>query len=380
MSTASERRGGPGLAGAITALALALTALGLLMIYSSSTWWGARRYGNPWHFIERQAIGALLGVGVLLLFSFLPYRVWRTRAGRNALLGAAVALLVLVLVAGRRFNGARRWLRFLGTGFQPSELAKLAAVVWAAGCVVRRDLDLADFRKGFLPAVLPVALLSALTLVEPDFGTAFFIGVLGLFVLALGGMRMRHLLVTGAVVLPAAAAVMIARFDYVGERFRSFFGGSPGYQVRQSLIALGSGGLWGRGIGAGTGKLFFLPEVAGDFIFPSFAEEAGFVGAAVVILLFGAFLLLGFRIARKALAHDPFAFFLATGIAVWIGTQAAVNLAVVSGSAPTKGIALPFISYGSSSLVVTLAATGILANVARSFQGRERIGLVGRAG
>lgn len=354
---------------AVGGIAFALTGVGVLMIYSASTFWGAEKFGDPTHFLKRQLIGVALGAVAFLVCARVPYEVWAKRSAH--LLVVALLLLALVLVVGSRFNGARRWLRFLGFGFQPSELAKLAVIVHAAAFLGRPREGALSFRRGFLRAIVPIALLSGLTLVEPDFGTALFIAALGVIVLIVGGQRVLHFAVTGVALLPIVTWVMCTHFDYIKARLAPFFAGETGYQVQQGFIAMGSGGLIGRGIGAGAGKLFFLPEVAGDFIFPSVGEEIGFLGVLLVVVLFMAFTWFGFRVALGALPRDRFAFLLVFGITAWIAMQAALNMAVVSGLAPTKGIALPFISYGSSSLVVGLAAVGIVVNVAGRFRRPE---------
>jgi cell division protein FtsW len=356
---------------AITWIAFSLTAIGVLMIYSASTFWGAAKFDDPAAFLKRQLVGVALGVTGFLLCARLPVSFWSRRAGLVLL--STLALLALVLVAGSRFNGARRWIRFLGFGFQPTEFAKLAVVVWAAAIAVRKGPVLSRFREGFIPAVLPVVAVCGLTLLEPDFGTCLFLGGLGMLVLILGGLRLTHLMTAGVALVAVVTVFMLTRFEYIRDRIGFFAGEQESYQVRQAFIALGSGGLAGRGIGAGAGKLFFLPEVAGDFIFPSIGEEIGFLGVCLVVSLFMAFVWCGYRISRLALPVDRFAFLLGMGLTAWVGFQAVVNLAVVSGSAPTKGIALPFISYGSSSLVVCLAASGILLSVARAAEDGRRV-------
>jgi len=359
------------LGGLITAIAFLLTAIGVLMIYSASTTWGAQKFDDPAYFLKRQLLGAGLGIAAFLVCARLPHDFWK-RHCRGLLLFSAF-LLVLVLVAGTTWNGAKRWLRFAGMGCQPSEIAKLAVIVHAAAFLALRGDLIREFKRGFLPALAPVVLLAGLTLVEPDFGTALFLSALGVLVLTVGGLRLKHLTLCGAALLPLVTFAMGSKFDYIRHRLAFFEGGEPGYQVRQSFIALGSGGLTGRGIGAGTGKLFFLPEVAGDFIVPAIGEETGFIGILVVFGLFAGFAWCGFRLALRVLERDRFGFFLTVGITAWIVLQAVVNLAVVSGSVPTKGIALPFISYGSTSLVMGLAASGILVSIARR-AGREEPG------
>ncbi len=359
---------------AVAVIAYVLTALGVLMIYSASTTWGVDKFGDPAHFLKRQLVSVAMGTVLFLICARLDPSFWRRHTGKFFLLTAI--LLVLVLLFGSRFNGARRWLRFFGFGFQPSELAKLAVIVVAAGFLARKDTDIRDFKRGFLPAMLPIILICGLTVAEPDFGTALFLGALGVMVLVLGGLKLSHLLFAGAAVLPAVTFLMWTKFEYIKHRLSFFSGAEMGYQVKQGFIAMGSGGLIGRGIGAGRGKLFFLPEVAGDFIFPAIGEEIGFLGILLVIMLFMALCWFGYRIARAALGIDAFAFYLGLGITAFLCMQALTNMAVVSGSAPTKGIALPFISYGGSSLVVGLAGIGILVSISRSIAERTRIDLM----
>jgi cell division protein FtsW len=359
----------------IAGIAFALTAAGVLMIYSASTYVGVDQFDDPAHFPKRQLLAAAIGAVAFVICTRIRPRFWERSTWW--LFGVTAALLVGLFVLGSRFNGATRWYRFLGIGLQPSEVAKLAVIIHAAACLARPGLDIRDFRRGFLPTIGPIVLLAGLVLLEPDFGTALFLGAIGMMVLIVGGLRLSHVLITGAALLPAATVLMITRFEYVRHRLGFFSGEGVGYQVKQGFIALGSGGLFGRGLGAGTGKLFFLPEVAGDFIFPVIGEETGFLGVVLVFALFIAFAWFGLRIARAVAQVDPFAFYLAVGITAWISLQALVNLAVVSGTAPTKGIALPFISYGGTSLVVVLAGTGILLGVAREAVAKRRIDLLG---
>ncbi|MEN8150647.1 MAG: FtsW/RodA/SpoVE family cell cycle protein [Planctomycetota bacterium] len=354
---------------AAAVIAFVLTAVGVVTIYSSGTFWAAQRYDDPDYFIKRQILGVAIGAAAFLACAFIPYRMWGKRS-REVFLFTAL-LLVLVLVVGSRFNGSRRWLRFAGIGLQPSELAKLAVLIHVAAFLAAGRADIRSFKRGFVPALLPVAMLSALVLIEPDFGTSLLVATLGVIVLIVGGLRLTHLLVAMAALLPAVTIVMFTRFGYIRERLGFFLGEKLPHQVEQGLIALGSGGLLGKGMGAGTGKLFYVPEVAGDFIFPAFGEEAGFVGVLFVLVLFAAFAWFGWRVATGVLARDTFAFYLALGISFWIPFQALLNMAVVSNSMPPKGIALPFISFGSSALVMNLAAVGILLNVARSSAARE---------
>jgi cell division protein FtsW len=341
------------------------------MIYSTSAVSAARHpmIRDPSFYLRRQVLWAALALAALVVCARLDFR-WWGRRGRIAL-GLAVALLVLVLVVGREWHGARRWLRFFGFGFQPSEVAKLAVVAFVGGEICRLGAGLREWR-GFLTAFVPLALVMGLVLIEPDFGTALFVGALGTSLLLVGGVRPAHLLATFAAVVPVAAILAAPRLGHVADRLRFFLADEKHYQARQALVALGDGGLLGRGLGAGRAKLGFLPESSTDFIFAIVGEELGFVGSLLVLALFAAFVYCGLRIALATLSVSRFGFFLTVGIVLMVGLQGVINVAVVTASAPTKGIALPFLSQGGSSILVFLGSAGILLNVARTCHRRRR--------
>ncbi len=344
--------------------ALALCALGVLMVYSSSSVRAARDAGDGMLYLKRQLAWAGLGLGAMVVCMRVPLPFWRANA--RPLFVLAVGLLAAVLVVGAEINGGRRWFRFGSFSFQPSELAKVACLVFVSAWLCDRRDALADFRRGFLPAAGAVGLMAVLILVEPDFGTALFVGSLGAALLITGGVRMRHMLLLGACALPVLGWSVWTRLETIQERFR-FMGGAENahYQVKQGLVALGSGGLLGRGPGAGTAKLFFLPEASSDFILPMLGEELGFAGTLLVVLLYAAFVRAGARVCLRCIDRDPFAFYLSLGTTLWVGLQACINIAVTTACAPTKGIALPFVSLGGSGLVTLMAATGILYAAAR---------------
>jgi cell division protein FtsW len=344
--------------------ALSLCALGVLMVYSSSSVRAALQEQDGTYFLKRQLAWAGIGVLGMVAAMRLPLPFWRRHA--RPIFLAALALLVLVLVFGTRINGARRWFRVGGFSLQPSEFAKLAVLVFVSAWLCDARERLADFRRGFLPAAGAVGAMAILVLVEPDFGTALFLGTLGTALLIVGGIRMKHLLLLSLPAVPILAWSVVERLDVMRERFR-IFGGADGahYQVKQGLVALGSGGVTGRGLGAGTAKLYFLPEGSSDFILPVLGEELGFLGTLLVVLLYAAFVRAGARVCLRCVDRDRFAFLLSLGVTLWVGLQAAINIAVVTACAPTKGIALPFVSLGGSGLVVLFAATGILYAASR---------------
>jgi cell division protein FtsW len=344
--------------------ALGLATLGILMVYSSSSVRAAMTEGDGTYYLKRQMAWAGIGLLAMVTAMRIPLGFWR--ANGRALIAGAALLLVGVLLFGAHINGARRWFRLGGFSFQPSEFAKLAILCFVAGWLCDARDRLADFRRGFLPAAGAVGVVAALVLVEPDFGTALFLGTLGIALLIVGGVRMKHLAFLLLPVVPVIAWTVSTRIEVIRDRFR-FLGGVDGahYQVKQGLVALGSGGLLGRGLGAGTAKLYFLPEGSSDFILPVIGEELGFAGTLLVILLYAAFVRAGARICLRCIDRDRFAFFMALGVTLWVGLQAAINIAVTTACAPTKGIALPFVSLGGSGLVVLFAATGILYAAAR---------------
>ncbi len=354
--------------------ALLLMGLGLVMVYSASITGASELLGDGSVYLRRQTVWALIGVTALVL----AMRVDLARIealAKPALIISIVLLAVVVLpFVGHEVNGARRWLRAGPFSFQPSELAKLALIAWLARHLTRRARHLDDWRTGTLPAIVPIAITAFLILVEPDFGTALFVGAVGVAMLLVGGVPLSRLALLAAMSTPVLAWQVVERWDTFVTRFQAVGGGAldtrAAYQVHQGLIALGSGGLTGRGLGAGRQKLFFLPEARTDFILPVVGEELGFIGTAAVVVLFGLIVACGLRIALGAARRDRFGFLLTFGLVFWVGLQAAGNVAVVTASVPTKGIALPFISLGGSSLVVLCTAVGLVYAVARRVDAR----------
>jgi cell division protein FtsW len=347
----------------ILACAFALVGLGLVMIYSTSGLL-AGRYGSATFFLGKQAVWAVLAGVALFMGRGIDYHFYSHF--RRPILVATIVMLALVLVFGTRLNGARRWFRVAGVGMQPSDLAKLGTIIYLSAFLVDRRKTPADLRRGFFPAFMALGCVVGLVALEPDIGTAFLIACVGGALLLLGGVRARHIVPAVLVAGPLATGYILLRLDYVRERLMVWLDPSldplgKGYHARQSLIALAGGGVFGKGLGQGSQKLFFLPEAHGDFIFAIIGEELGLVGALAVIGVFAAIVLAARTVARCA--RDRTGALIATGIALWIGLQAAFNIAVVTASVPTKGIPLPFVSYGGSALVVTAYALGVLLNV-----------------
>jgi cell division protein FtsW len=348
-------------------LPLALTALGVVMVYSSSAILGITRYQDPNHFLFRQL--ARVAVGGLVLYGCTKVDLRRLEAAAPVLLGGAVALLGLTVVAGHMSNGATRWLKLGFLTLQPTDVARLAAVVFLAWWLKRRPPAELGFASGLLPPLAIVGGLAGLIILQPNLSSAGLLAVVGFGILFLAGARLRHLAVPvlGGVL---AVGVVLRTHPYMMDRARSFsdfvFHGhldarGSGWQLDQSLIAIGSGGGFGRGLGGGLQKYLFLPEAHTDFIFSILAEELGFLGSSLLIALIGLLVWRGLRTAARAV--DPFAALLAAGLTLQIGLYALVNLAVATGLAPTTGLPLPFVSYGGSALLANLAAAGLLYRI-----------------
>jgi cell division protein FtsW len=367
---------------AIAAAAVALVGLGLVMIYSTSGVL-AERFGSETHFLARQAVWAAVAAGAFLAARATDYHLLARL--RRPIIVAAVVLLVLVLVpgVGAKLNGARRWFRLAGASFQPSDAAKLALVVYLASFLAEKREALSDWRRGFLPPVIVLGAAVGLTALEPDVGTAALLAGIGAALLVVGGTKAQHLVPAALMAAPVAAGYALIRLDYVRARLLAFLDPASdplgaGYHARQSLLALASGGALGKGLGQGSQKLFFLPEAHTDFILAIAGEELGLLGTLAVVGAFAAIVLAARRIALAA--PDRTGALLATGIALWIGMQAAFNVAVVTASCPTKGIPLPLVSYGGSSLVVTAFGLGVLLNIAGHSMDPPRRGFGGWTG
>lgn len=348
---------------------LALLGIGVVMVFSSS----AIRLmpgmeTDPFVFIKRHLLFLGLGLGAMAVIGRLDYALWQRMAKPLYLLGLALLVLTLIPGIGTEYNGARRWIRFGGFGLQPSDFAKFALLIAAAAYAAVRKDELATFRRGFVPACIFVGIYCVLCMAQPDFGTSLFLAASSFLVLICGGLRMRHLLVVMALMLPVASVVMYAKFEHIQTRVLVFLDPAAdplgkGHQVNQSLIAIGSGGMEGQGLGNSTQKLYYLPEQETDFIFAVLAEETGFVGSAITLALFASLMVLGMQIARRS--RDRFGTLLALGVTGAIGLQAAINIAVVTASVPTKGIGLPFISFGGSACFFYLCGVGLVLSVAR---------------
>ncbi|MEQ8765202.1 MAG: putative peptidoglycan glycosyltransferase FtsW [Planctomycetota bacterium] len=354
-----------GSAEALLWIALSLYAVGAVALFSVR---GASRSTGEflidWGPLRSRLIEVAVGLSIALVFSRVSFDWLRTH--RRWMLGGTAITLFMVFIPpfSVHSHGARRWLDLGPLGFQPSEIAKIVLVLYTADFLTRHQDRLTDFRRGFLPPNLVVGFFALLILFEPDFGTALFVFGSCSMLLLIGGVPWKHL---AAVVLGAAPLVILVavqRFDHIARRFNIFLNLRADYQMDRSLIALGSGGLKGVGLGASREKLGYLPESANDFVFAAWGEEAGFLGALGVLILFGLFLWFGGRLVLSL--RDRFAFLFCAGLVIQIAGQAAVNIAVVTGTVPPKGIPLPFVSAGGSSLLATSMCVGLLWAAVRS--------------
>ena len=357
---------------------LMLVCVSVVMVYSASAVLAMGRFQQPpWFFLLKQAIWAVLGIGLLAAAMRVDYRLLRRPLVIRAGLAISVAALIVVFF-GPAINGTRRWFSIGGVGIQPSEFAKVAVIVFTAAVLERRMEKMDGVAHALAPVVLVTGLVCGLIVLEPDFGTAFtLLMIVGTMVFA-AGLPYRYLAALSLFLVPLLFAVLVSA-PYRVQRLLAFLDPwadpqGAGYQVIQSQIAVGTGGLLGQGLMAGVQKLFYLPHPHTDFIYAVIAEETGLLGALVVLLCFGVILWRGLDIAASA--PDRFGAFLAVGITMMVTFQAFFNISVVLGLLPTKGIPLPFVSSGGSSLLINLLAMGILLNVSQHTSEARRMPMV----
>ena len=343
------------------------------MVYTSSTAIAEADFGNRYYFLVRQVIWVGIGLAAMTFFASISPWYWQKHS-RTALL-VAIGLLILVIIPGVGIErlGARRWLGYGQLSFQPSEVTKFAYIMWLSTYLAKYARDVTDFVRGLLPPVLVMGLLFGLIMLQPDLGTSMTLAGTGALMLFSAGARLTHLAGLGVVVVMRLqrSSSIFARAKIDEERWSritTFLNPwadptDSGYQIIQALLAFGSGGLFGVGLGESRQKYFYLPERHTDMIYAVLGEELGFIGAALVLLLFFAFAWRGYRIAIQA--PDRFTSLLAAGVTSLITLQAALNIAVVTASVPSTGIPLPFLSYGGTSLLITLSGVGILLGVSR---------------
>lgn len=345
---------------------LLLVCASVVMVYSASAMIAADRYQQPYFFLFKQVTWALLGVCLLLAMLRIDYRNLKKPIVIWMALGLSIAGLIAVFF-GPTINGTRRWFGLGGIGVQPSEMAKVAIIIFVAAVLEQRMNRINEVAYSILPIAVLVAVISWLILLQPDYGTAMtIIMIVGVIVFA-AGINYRYLLIAGVGLVPLAYLVL-ASADYRRRRLLAFIDpwGDPlgdGFQIIQSTIAVGTGGVFGQGLMAGVQKLFYLPAPHTDFIYAVIAEETGLLGATVILLCFCVITWRGLRAA--AFAPDRFGALLAVGLTTMLALQAFLNISVVLGLLPTKGIPLPFVSSGGSSMLVSLLSMGILLNISQ---------------
>ncbi len=343
-----------------------LVGLSVVMVYSASAPMALERYGRATYFLVRQTMWSMLGLAMLGLIMRVDYRTYREPVFIWTCLGSVAVALVAVLFMPA-VNNARRWFGVAGIGVQPSELAKLAAIFFIAALLERRRHRINDLGYALVPIGIVVVGLIALILLEPDFGTAVSVLLIASVMVFAAGLDYRYIIGAALVAFPGVYLLVMGT-AYRRQRVFAFLDPwrdplGAGFQIIQSLIAVGTGGVWGKGLMNGVQKLFYLPEPHTDFIYSVIAEELGLVGATAVLLCFCVVTWRGIRIATQA--PDTFGAFLALGLTTMVAAQAFINVSVVLGLMPTKGIPLPFVSNGGSSLLINLVGMGILLNVSQ---------------
>ncbi|MBI5327914.1 MAG: putative lipid II flippase FtsW [Deltaproteobacteria bacterium] len=348
---------------------MALVAIGFVMVYSTSYIMAMKRFGNEYFFIKKHLMFIALGFLLFFIAANVEYRLYK-RWIYLIIFISLVSLIILTFVhsISSEAGGARRWIKLGHLTFQPSEPAKLAVVIYLAYYLAAKKDKIKTFSIGVIPPIIMSGLFMLFILKEPDFGTALTLGAITIIMMFIAGVRLRYLFSIFFAAMPIIY-LMVTRVDYRMKRVLVFLDpwmdpGGAGFQLVQSLIAFGAGGIWGVGLGEGKQKLFYLPEAHTDFILSVIGEELGLIGVSALLILYLIILVSGIRISFKA--ADLFGQYLAIGITMLIVLQAAVNMAVVLALLPTKGLTLPFISYGGTSLIVNMTGMGILVNIWRN--------------
>jgi cell division protein FtsW len=352
---------------------MALVIFGIVMVYSASSQLAARRYHNSFYFAQKQMAFAFFGFLVMIAFRFIPYQKFQKWAF-YLLVGIVISLiLVLIPGIGSRMGGASRWFRLGGISFQPAEFSKLILVIFLAWSMSRRRDQMQDLIKGFLFYWGVAGIFIVLILLEPDLGMAITLVLITGIMLLVGGVRITHLILSILPMIPMAY-VLVWRVPYRRMRVLSYLDPwkdplGSGFHLKHSFLAFGSGGFAGRGLTGSQQKLFYLPEPHTDFIFSIVGEEFGFVGVFIIAALYLVLIIKCLQLALKV--KDLFGMYLVVGITVMIGFQSLINMLVVMGLLPTKGLTLPFLSYGGSSLLLNMICIGILMNITAQNQGEK---------
>jgi cell division protein FtsW len=346
-----------------------LLAVGVMMVSSASAPLAYEKFADSYYFLKRQLIWISLGITGMLLAMRINYKIYRKISPYLLLISVALLVLIFFPQFGRKVSGATRWIKIGGSlGFQPSELVKLTLIIYTASLLSKKEKKIAIFTYGLLPRLIIAGAIISLILFQPDLGTALTLGIVIFLLFFLGGARVSHLFLLFLTAVPILY-LLIFKVGYRKDRILAFLNPESdplgiGFHIRQSLLALGSGGLTGKGLGKSIQKFLYLPQPHNDFIYAVLGEEFGFIGTASVAILFLLFLIRGVKIAASS--SDLFGNLLASGITFLIVWQAFLNMGVVTKILPITGIPLPFISFGGSSLLFTMMGIGILLNISRS--------------
>jgi cell division protein FtsW len=355
----------------ILLMAVALTCFGVVMVYSASSVMAAKKFHDGFFFLKRQGLYALIGFTLMAGAMYIDYEKLRPLAVPILLGTLVLLLLVFVPGLGGTAKGASRWIRLPGFNFQPSELAKIALIIYMAYSLDKKQERVKFFSSGFAPYMVLLAIMLGIMLKQHDLGAALTLGLVAFVMLFAAGVRPRYMLGMGVLAMPFLY-FLVMNVDYRRRRILAYLNPwddptDTGFQIIQSWLAFGNGGILGQGLGEGKQKLFYLPEAHTDFILSVVGEELGLIGVIVIACMFFLLVQRGVRVALYA--RDGFGRYLAFGIVTLLGIEAFVNMGVVTGLLPTKGLALPFISYGGSSLLISLIAVGILLNVSSRMRG-----------
>lgn len=342
-----------------------LVLVGIVMVFSASAVYAMETYHDSWYFLKRHVIWVAIGAVALVVFRKLDYHKLQGLTYPAMFVTFLLLLVVLVPDLSKEVGGARRWISIAGFSFQPSEMAKLALILFIAKSLVKRVDKLKNFAYGYLPNLIVMGFFLMLILAQPDFGTALIIATVAFTMMFIAGIRTKFLVYSVLAIIPFLISAVLTA-EYRARRILSFLDpwqdpSDSGFQAVQSFLAFGRGGIWGLGLGDSKQKLFYLPEAHTDFIFSVIGEELGMIGTVGIVIIFTVLIWRGFRAAFNA--KDLFGTHLALGITLLLGIQAFINMGVTVGILPTKGLTLPFISLGGSSMIVSMACMGILLNI-----------------
>jgi len=344
---------------------LLLVTIGTVMIYSSSSIIASEKFLDEYYFLKRHILFVFLGLAAMVILSKFPYHYWKKFAYAGVLLSIILLSLLFVPGWGVKAGGATRWLKMGGVTFQVTEVVKVALVIFLAHYITKKIGHVKIFPRIFIVPLIVTALIVSLTLFQPDFGTSVIIVMVSMLMFYLAGSRVLHLSMLASLFIPVAV-MLVLNESYRLQRWLSFIDpwkdpADSGFHIIQSFLSFGSGGTFGVGIGNGMQKLFYLPEPHTDFILAVIAEEGGFVGVSIIVVLFAILIVRGFMISFNS--PDLFGTLLSAGLTIILVLEAFVNMAAVMGLIPTKGLVLPFLSYGGTSLLMSMIAIGIILNI-----------------